>query len=242
MRLGIIGGLGPMATAYFMELLVAMTDAARDQDHIETIVYSIPTVPDRTAYILGQSKDSPLEDMIEIGRTLHRQGAEVLAIPCITAHYFHSQLQEGIGMPVIHGIRKTAEALQLAGISRVGVMATDGTICSGLFQQELSLAGIETVVPTQECQKDVMSLIYDDIKANRKPNMNRFMQVVRQLKEQGAECIVLGCTELSLIKKEQDIGAGFVDVMEVLAQQTILACGKKVGVDYQNLVSRFPGV
>ncbi|MGN0341371.1 MAG: aspartate/glutamate racemase family protein [Roseburia sp.] len=239
MRLGIIGGLGPMATAYFMELIVAMTDASKDQDHIETIIYSIPTVPDRTAYILGQSEENPVKDMIEIGKALCSQGAEVLAIPCITAHYFHSQLQDGIGMPVIHGIRKTAEALKQAGITCAGVMATDGTVCSGLFQQEFSLAGIRTVVPSEEGQEAVMSLIYNDIKANRKPDMKRFMQVVTELKEQGAECVVLGCTELSLIKKEYEIGSGFVDVMEVLAQQTILACGKNVATDYQNLVSRF---
>lgn len=236
MRLGIIGGLGPMATAYFMELLVAMTDAKCDQDHIETMIYSIPTVPDRTAYILGKSRENPLDAMISIGRALRSQGADVLAIPCITAHYFHSELQEGIGMPVIHGIRKTAEALQQAGVRRAGIMATDGTIQSGLFQKELSDVNIETLVPSMQQQKNVMSLIYDDIKANRTPDMQLFMQITDELRENGAECIVLGCTELSLIKKDHDIGNGFVDVMEVLARQAILSCGKQVADDYRELI------
>ena len=90
--LGVLGGLGPMATAYFLELMVTMTDAATDQDHPKMIIMNVPTVPDRTAYILGRSTESPLEPMAALGQQLKALGADIIATPCITAHYFHSDL------------------------------------------------------------------------------------------------------------------------------------------------------
>ena len=105
MRLGVIGGLGPMATAYYLELMIRMTDAARDQEHPEIIIMNIPSIPDRTAYILGRSQEDPLPPMVQLGKQLKELGASVLATPCITAHYFHEPLQEGAGLPLIHGIR-----------------------------------------------------------------------------------------------------------------------------------------
>ena len=87
-KLGIIGGLGPMATAYFLQLLTRMSDAASDQEHMEILLHSKPQIPDRTRFILGQSPENPLPRMIEIGIGLKEQGAELIAIPCVTAHYF----------------------------------------------------------------------------------------------------------------------------------------------------------
>ena len=91
MTLGIIGGLGPIATAYFMELIIQMTDAKRDQDHLSMIVYNAPEIPDRTSYILGVSSRNPVWDMIEIGRKLAGQKVACISIPCVTAHYFHEE-------------------------------------------------------------------------------------------------------------------------------------------------------
>ena len=94
MRLGIIGGLGPMATAYFMELLINMTDAKCDQDHLEMIIYNCPSIPDRTAYILGKSNANPVVPIIKIGKKLKEQNVDCISIPCITAHYFHDEIEE----------------------------------------------------------------------------------------------------------------------------------------------------
>ena len=116
MRLGVLGGLGPMASAYFLELVVAMTDAKRDQEHPEIIVMNIPSIPDRTAYILGKSSANPIIPMVEYGKQMKNMGASVIATPCITAHYFHNELQNGIGLPVIHGIRCCAELLSQNGV------------------------------------------------------------------------------------------------------------------------------
>ncbi len=98
MRLGIIGGLGPMATAYFMELLINMTDAKCDQDHLEMIIYNCPSIPDRTAYILGKSNANPVVPIIKIGKKLKEQNVDCISIPCITAHYFHDEIEEKNGL------------------------------------------------------------------------------------------------------------------------------------------------
>lgn len=89
MKLGVIGGLGPLATACFLEMVTKMTDASCDQEHLEMIIYSAPGIPDRTAYILGRSPDSPVKPMIEIGRKLAREQVSCIAVPCMTAHYLY---------------------------------------------------------------------------------------------------------------------------------------------------------
>lgn len=239
MRLGVIGGLGPMATAYYLELVIRMTDAKRDQEHPEIIVMNVPSIPDRTAYILGKSEENPLIPMVELGKQMKALGATVIATPCITAHYFHEALQNGIGLPMIHAIRSTAELLRDGGIRRVGLMATDGTVRSGIFQQKIEDCGMETVLPSEEAQKGVMTLIYDQVKAGLKPDMDLFASIRDDLRDSGAEVIVLGCTELSLLKKEQDLGDGVLDALEVLAKESVLACGKTVKPEFDQLFTPF---
>ena len=126
--LGVIGGLGPMATAYYLELVIQMTDASCDQEHIPMIIYNRPDTPDRTRYILGLSNDDPQRLMVETGRALVRQGAECLVIPCITAHYFHAYLEAQIGKPLLNLVEETVNHLKQFGFRRAGIMATDGTI------------------------------------------------------------------------------------------------------------------
>ncbi len=235
MRLGVIGGLGPMATAYYLELVIRMTDVKRDQDHPEIIVMNVPSIPDRTAYILGKSEASPLASMVELGQQMKMLGATVVATPCVTAHYFHEDLQSGIGLPVIHVIRSTAELLKGAGVHRVGLMATDGTVQSGIFQRQIEAQGMELILPSLEGQRGVMTLIYDQIKAGLQPDMTLFCAVRDELFAKGAEVIVLGCTELSLLKKAQNLGDGILDVLDVLAKESVFACGKPVKPEFNRL-------
>lgn len=239
MRLGVIGGLGPMASAYYLELVIRMTDAKRDQEHPEIILLNIPSIPDRTAYILGRSQENPLEPMIELGKQLKGLGATVVATPCITAHYFHEALQQGIGLPLIHGIRCTAQTLRDAGVTKVGLMATDGTVQSGIFQRQVEELGMELVLPGEEGQRGVMTLIYDQVKAGMEPDMALFAAIRDELRSKGAQAVVLGCTELSLLKKQQELGQGILDALEVLAKESVLACGKQVKTEYDQLFTPF---
>lgn len=240
MRLGVIGGLGPMATAYYLELVIRMTEASRDQDHPEIIVMNIPSIPDRTAYILGKSKENPLPHMITLGNQMKALGATALATPCVTAHYFHEKIQEGTGLPMIHAINSTAQTLAMAGIRRVGLMATDGTVQSGIFQRGIEACGMQLILPSAPAQRGVMTLIYDQVKAGKRPDMNLFATIRDDLRNSGAQVVVLGCTELSLLKKEQPLGDGILDALEVLAKESVIACGKEVKPEFKELFTPFP--
>lgn len=224
-RLGIIGGMGPMATAYFLRRLTELTDAARDQEHIEALIYSVPTIPDRTAYLLGRSDESPLPVLLRLGSALAAQGAEVLAIPCVTSHGFYAQLSAGISVPVVNALTETADYLAARGVRRVGLMATDGTIKAGVLADALAARGLSAVLPDESHQRDVMRVIYEDVKAGRAPRMPLFAGAAGNLRAQGAEVILLGCTELSIVKRDCALDAGFLDILDVLARASVLTCG-----------------
>lgn len=235
--LGVIGGMGPMATVYFMELVIRMTDAAADQENLDMIVYHLPSIPDRTGYILNPEEENPLPELLRAGQALVRQGAACLAIPCVTAHYFYDALQAALPVPVIHGIQETALHLQENGVTSAGIMATDGTIASGLLTRALEEAGITPVLPSGQAQADVMHLVYRNIKAGAPVELERFRAVQRELLDAGAQAIILGCTELSLIKRDYAIGPGFLDAMEVLARQAVLRCGMPLKAEYRHLIT-----
>ena len=223
-KLGIIGGLGPMATAYFMQRIIELTDAASDQENIEMVVYNCPSIPDRTGYILGRNKENPLPKILELAHELERQNVDYIAIPCITAHYFHPDIAKAVFVPVGNGIKETAEYLVSAGVQKVRIMATDGTVKMHLFDSVFKDFDIQCVYPDVECQKLVMSIIYDDVKAGRKVNMEEFYTVKEQLFEAGAEVIILGCTELSILKRDYDVGPRVLDIIDVLAADCVNKC------------------
>lgn len=228
MKLGIVGGMGPMATVYFMELIVNMTKATCDSEHLEMLVYNCPAIPDRTEYILGKSEDSPLPKMLEIIEQMKQQGVDYVAIPCMTAHYFYDALSEA-GLPIIHGLRETALELKNAGVTKAGLMATDGTISSGIFQGILEEQGIEIVIPDTEHQAKIMSIIYDDIKAGVMPPYKKVKEIKKYfLNTEGAQAVILGCTELSLLKREYELGEGVIDTLDVLAKKSLQMCGKEI--------------
>lgn len=224
-KLGVIGGLGPMATALFMKMIIEMTDAGNDQEHIEMIVYNCPQIPDRTSYILGKSTDNPAPKMIELGRRLAEEGVELIAIPCVTANYFYADLSAEIKAPIINILEEARSYLAERNIHRAGLMATSGTIASGLFQKAFA-TGCELVFPSEEEQEDVMHIIYENVKANRPVELQRFEKVASHLRNAGAEVIILGCTELSVVQENYDIGAGYLDVMRLLAKCAVERCGK----------------
>lgn len=236
-KLGVIGGLGPMATVYFLQLITQMSDAASDQEHMEILVHSNPRIPDRTGYILGKSREDPLPPMLAAGKGLASQGADLLAIPCVTAHYFREAVERGTGLPVLNAPGETAAHLREAGISRAGVLATDGTVRCGLVQNALTAQGIQCLLPDQEGQASVMKLIYEEIKAGKPADPGKLQAVSEQLFRRGAQAVLLACTELSLVKKDHALGAGYLDVLEVLARSAVLSCGR-LREEYKNLIQK----
>ena len=220
-KLGIIGGLGPMTSAVFLEMIVNNTDAGSDQEHIPIVMEHCPQVPDRTAYIFDKSKPNPLPYIIEAGKNLAAAGACEIAIPCFTAHYFHDIMQHDIPVPVINGIKEVADYLTARDIKSAGVMATDGTVRSDLFGSALRKADIECIYPDEAFQKKVMSLIYDEIKSGKEAAADDFFDVIDHLKKKGAATVILGCTELSVAKKQIGDTADVTDALLVLALKCV---------------------
>ena len=227
-KLGVIGGLGPMATAWFMEKVTELTDAKTDQEHIEMFIHSCPSIPDRTKFILGESKENPVPKIVEVGQNLVKNGAKVITIPCISSHAYMDEIKVALEVPVVDGIEETIhEIVHMCaneknignqGIKstknpsrrnektekiRVGILATDGTLRCGIFQSKLEKAGFEVVLPNEENQKKVMHLIYKNVKANRPIEMNLFYDVVQELNEKNVSVVILGCTELSRVLQDR---------------------------------------
>ena len=231
-KLGVLGGLGPVATAYFYELVSRMTEAENDQEHLDINIISKPSIPDRTDYILGRSAKSPLPYLIEIGKVLEELGSDYIAMPCITAHYFYNELTDSLNIPIINIISETAKYLKRHNISYAGIMATEGTIQSLLFQHELEKEGINPIIPSEHSQSLVTSLIYDNVKAGKPVDMNRFAVIKDELIRKGSDIIILGCTELSMINRDENIGQGFVDALEILAMCSVIRCGARLKQEY----------
>lgn len=224
--LGILGGLGPMATAYFYQMLVAHTKAAADQEHIDTVISSKATTPDRSDFILGKSEDDPFVVMEAEAQRLVTFGAQVIAIPCNTAHYFYTRLDDVIPVPVLNMVALTVQEAKRQGCQKVGILATDGTVQTETYQRMCRKMDVDCLVPDAPMQRDIMDVIYNDVKAGRPPDMAKFDKVADWMFVQDCQRLVLGCTELSLLKQDGFLDARYVDSMEVLAEAAIRACGK----------------
>lgn len=226
MLLGILGGLGPMSTVYFCELLNSHTAAACDGDHIDMFISSRATTPDRTAFILGESDRDPLPIMTQDAKRLEAAGVDLIVIPCNTAHYFYDGLSLSCRVPILNIIRETVLHLKKTGVKTFGLLATEGTVQSGAYHRVCAEQDIACLTPTKEEQAIITSIIYDSVKQNRPVDRDAFMRVADALMKRGCERLVLGCTELSLLKKQGLCDERFIDSLDVLAYRTILACKK----------------
>ena len=225
-RLGVLGGMGPQATNTFYQYVIDRTDASSDQGHVNALILSDSGIPDRTTAILSGNTRPVYERLIADAQLLEQAGCTVIAVPCNTSHYFLDEVQRHIGIPILHMIRETAMWLVSQGLTRPGILATDGTIRTQLYQKEFEKFGITAVSPSPRAQQLVMSLIYDDIKSGRDGDPNKFAAVHRDLLEQGCDCGVLACTELSVFANAHHLPAFYTDAMEVLAERAVLACHK----------------
>ncbi|MDD7183795.1 aspartate/glutamate racemase family protein [Peptostreptococcus porci] len=226
---GVLGGLGPMATVYFYDLVVEMTDAKNDQEHVDMIIMNRASTPDRTAYIIGKSDRSPLDVLIKDARRLEKSGANFLVLTCNTAHYFYKEISESISIPLLNMIEETVDYAIDQKHKKIGILATTGNIKTELYQNMCKQKGIDFFVLDEEYQNKVMKIIYDDVKAGKKANMKEFDEIIDKVKENGCDCVILGCTELSIIKKDENLDDNFfVDSSEVLAMNTIIKSGRKL--------------
>ncbi len=223
--LGVLGGLGPMSSVYFYEMLTTHTYAERDQQHINILISSRADTPDRTDFITGRSSENPLPTMVREVDKLARAGAEIIAIPCNTAHYFYDGVAKASSVPIINIIEETVSFCKYLGLRKVGVLATEGTARSGAYQAALEREGIEYMTCSDADQNTVSDIIYGSVKQGKEPNIDKFLAVADTLTAHGCERIILGCTELSLLKRNCRLGIRFIDSLEVLAARAISECG-----------------
>lgn len=221
---GIIGGMGPAATAELFQKMIMLTDASCDKEHIHILIDNYPQIPDRTKAILSGS-DAPVSFIAEAGKRLELAGAEIILIPCNTSHYFYDKIANALSVPVIHMIEETAEVCKEMGYTKVGVLATDGTRSTGIFDAALIKKGIECVYPPQDAQKEVMAVIYDQVKAGEPIDTNKLKVYLHQMAKQGVQAFILGCTELPLALKDGEDGFAFIDTLTVLAKAGVKKAG-----------------
>ncbi len=225
--LGIIGGVGPLATMFIGEMIVRRTNAEKDQDHVEMVITNNPNIPDRTAFILGESDDDPVPVIVGDANRLRTAGADLLIMPCNTAHSFYDRIQASTELPVIDMIGETAARAKRYGARRVGILATTGTITTGIYQTACERLGMTPVVPDDYTQSVVMSLIYDDIKAGKRADPEKWKTIHEVMTEVGCDELILGCTELSIVRQELEL-EGCIDSLLVLAETAIERCGYRL--------------
>lgn len=219
--IGIIGGMGPMATCNLMEKIIRHTDADCDQEHIHIYVDCNTNIPDRTAAILKHG-DDPIPEMIKSAHRLQFMGASVLIMPCNTAHYFLPQLKAHVDIPILNMLQETATYLREQGFQTVAVLATDGTIETKLYDKALKQEGITPLYPDPQEQALVMSLIYDCVKAGKAcPYPEKVIRMCEHLASQGAQALILGCTELPIAFSAIPVSTKTIDPTEILAKAAV---------------------
>jgi len=223
--LGIIGGVGPLATMFIGEMIVRRTKAIKDQEHVHTIIDNDTNIPDRTAFILDKTKENPVPVLIEDAKKLASVGANLIAIPCNTAHTFFDEIAQDSPIPVLHMIRETAKRAHDLGAKRVGILATTGTLTSRMYQDALEEFGITPVVPDDAMKEQVMAIIYDYVKAGKDVTKEDWLPIEEAMLALNCDRIVLGCTELSIVNRDLKLSDKYIDSLIVLAECAILACG-----------------
>ncbi|MDR2132789.1 MAG: amino acid racemase [Clostridiales Family XIII bacterium] len=227
-KIGVIGGMGPAASALFYRMTVEHTKARRDQDHVDMILLSHASMPDRTEALRAGRRAELLKLLLTDARMLESCGAGAIAITCNTSHALADELQAGIGVPLINMV--TEAALECAERfegepARVAVLATDGTLRAGFYARALEAHGLEPWLPDEETQGLVMRLIYDGVKGGGRIEREDFLAVERALARAGCDAAILGCTELSVIKEKFNLPDFYVDAMLTLAKRVIVFAG-----------------
>jgi aspartate racemase len=224
---GVLGGMGPLATIDFMRKMLAATPAATDQDHVPVLVSSIPQVPDRTEAFRGEGA-SPLQAMVASGRRLVAAGAGLVVIPCNTAHLWFDELQGAIGLPMLHLVDAALdEAVALAGqTGRIGLLATDATLASGLYVNRVGSGGrahgVQWLLPTAG---EMLTLVMPGVAAVKAGRLEQAVALltgaVEALKRRGATAVVLGCTEIPVVLDAIHAPLPLIDATAALARRAV---------------------
>lgn len=221
-----------MATQLFYKLMTEMTAAECDQDHVNMVILSDASMPDRTKSILSGDYDAVEAKMLEDARTLENCGCQAIGITCNTAHFFAERITPKLKVPIIHMIKETAAAIaeKNPGV-KVAILATDGTVQSGLYQKHLKTMNLQPYTPPEDIQAKVMYQIYSRIKKGLPYDEEVWTEIEKDIKKAGCERAIMACTELSVIKADNHLSDYYIDPMVVLAEKMIIFSGHQLKED-----------
>lgn len=229
--LGVIGGMGPKATSVFVDQIIENTAADRDQEHIDMVILNHATLPDRTSVILGNRGEVFLEAVAKDLELLEMAGVANIAIPCNTSHYFYKDMQQMTHINIINMVDETLKEIYTAygEGSKVGILATNGTVSSRVYNKGCSKYNMELYVPNEAVQEHIMDIIYNKVKRNLPVEPSEFEGIINDLLvKDNCDCIIIACTELSLIPLRNEISKFCVDAMAVLVKKSIELSGKQL--------------
>lgn len=224
---GVLGGMGPLATLDFLRKILAATPASSDQQHVPVLVSSIPQIPDRASAFRGTGP-SPLNAMLDCGRRVVAGGAGLIVIPCNTAHLWFGELRSELGLPMLHMADAALdEVAQICGPEgRIGLLATDATLDSGLYckrtSNTLARRKVQWCLPTEAERSDWVMPAIAAVKAGELSTGRTLLQLAAAaLRQRGAQAVVLGCTEIPIVLDADSANMPVVDATAALARQVV---------------------
>lgn len=223
--IGIIGGMGPLATVKLFEKIVLNTAVMCDQDHVRIYIDNNAQIPDRTGYILNGGED-PGEKITRTVKNLLGMGADYLIMPCNTAHFFAERIVEIAGDKFINMIEETAKAIKSSypDKKRIVLMATKGTYEGRVYQKIFTKYDIDIIAPTDSEKEIIMDLIYK-IKIGKTDNAEEYNGLLKNYCDRGMDCFILGCTELSVANEIFDLTGIQIDPLKIIALEAIKKAG-----------------
>jgi aspartate racemase len=220
---GVLGGMGPAATADFYRKLIAATPARRDQDHLPVLIHAVPQIPDRAASFL-QGAPSPAPMLARIAQQLQDAGASLIVMPCNTAHLWHDAVAQAVRVPVLHIVDPVLQALQatLPGVSKVGLLGTEATVRGRLYPRRSAQTACswQWLVPGEAAQREQVDAGIQAVKAGEPDRGEALLRTAaQQLVARGAQALVYACTEIPLVLQQAEVPA--FDATQLLAEATV---------------------
>lgn len=223
--IGILGGMGPLATVDLFEKIVRNTNSRRDQEHFKIIIYNNPHIPSRVEAIM-KGTESPLDELIESARLIESAGADFIVMPCHTAHNWLPELQRETKIPIINMVDLVTDHIEARRdkfSDKILLLATTATIKSKIYQESFEKFGIKLLIP-EECNQNLIASAIDEVKAGNVEN-NPFLcslyQIIEKQKQAGVSAIIGGCTELPLLFPFLPDGIEYIDPTLLLAKTAI---------------------
>ena len=219
LTVGVLGGMGPDATVDFMGKVLAATPASSDQEHVHMLIDHNPHVPDRTRAILQEDGD-PGSVLAGMAKQLERAGADIIVMPCNTAHAFQRDIEAVLDVPFVSIIDETVAAC--GEYEAVGLLATRGCLASGIYDAALSASGVRAVMPDDDETTAFMELAASIKAGDSGPEIGaRMLQLANALVVRGAQGVIAGCTEIPLVLDQSMLDVPLISSTDILAEATV---------------------